>query len=184
MKKFAFVLILLVVSIPLALAGQSVPPPAVPGQAAQAPPAPPAPGTNPLVDYTRQIKYDGLNMSVLLVNNRTVEVLFQAPTKYSMRARANQQTVLYIQGTPQKEVDLSTAFTIEQDGQSMTGTATNIKNFATGKVPAGQRIDGIVEFPKKVDIGKPFTVKNGHGEVQFILTPEAVKALAPPPPGR
>src|SRR6478672_7103271 len=122
MKKFAFVLILFVVSIPLALAGQSVPPPAVPG-AAQ---APPAPGTNALVDYTRPIKYDGLNLSVLLVNNRTVEVLFQAPTKYSMRARANQQTVLYIQGTPQKEVDLSTAFTIEQDGQSMPGTATNI----------------------------------------------------------
>jgi len=184
MKKFVFVLIMLVVSLPLTLAAQNpppVPPPAVPGAA-----APPAPGTNALVDYTRQIKYDGLSMSVLLVNNRTVEVLFQAPVKYSMRARANQQTVLYIQGTPQKEFDLSTAFTIEQDGQSMPGTATSIKNFVTGKVPAGQRIDGIVEFPKKVDISKPFTVKNGHGEVQFVLTPEAIKALAPapPPPGR
>src|SRR5689334_12216631 len=114
MKKFSFVIIVLAVSIPLALAGQSVPPPPVPGQAPQAP----APGTNALVDYTRPIKYDGLNLSVLLVNNRTVEVLFQAPAKYSMRARANQQTVLYIQGTPQKEVEISTAFTIEQDGQS------------------------------------------------------------------
>ena len=184
MKKSVFVLILLVVSIPLTLAAQNpppIPPPAVPGQAAPA--AAPAPGTNPLVDYTRPIKYDGLNMSVLLVNNRTVEVLFQAPAKYSMRARANQQTVLYIQGTPQKDFDLSTDFTIEQEGMPpMTGTATSIKNFVKGKVPAGQRIDGIVEFPKKVDISKPFTVKNGTGSVQFILTPEAIKALAPPPP--
>src|SRR5436190_24269859 len=125
MKKSVFVLIMLFVSLPLTLAAQNpppIPPPAVPGTAA---PAPPAPGTNALVDYIRQIKYDGLNMSVLLVNNRTVEVLFQAPTKYSMRARANQQTLLYIQGTPQKEFDLSTAFTIEQEGQPpMTGTAT------------------------------------------------------------
>jgi hypothetical protein len=178
MKKSVFVLMLFIVSIPLAFAGQNPPAPAAPGQAAAAP----APGTNALVDYTRHIKYDGLTLSVLLVNNRTVEVLFQAPLKYSMRARANQQTVLYIQGTPQKDFELSNAFTIEQDGQIMTGTSTSVKNFVNGKVPAGQRIDGVVEFQKKVDISKPFTVKNGQGEVQFILTPEAIKALAPPPP--
>jgi hypothetical protein len=171
MKKSIFALILLTVSLPLVFGSQNPP--------SQA--APPAPGTNPLVDYTRQIKYDGLTLSVLLVNNRTVEILFQAPAKYSMRARANQQTLLYVQGTPQKDFELSNAFTIEQDGQTMTGTSTSIKNFVNGKVPAGKRIDGIVEFPKKVDISKPFTVKNGHGEVEFVLTPEAIKALAPPP---
>jgi hypothetical protein len=175
MKKSIFALILLAVSLPLVF-GSENPPTLAPGQT-----APPAPGTNPLVDYTRQIKYDGLTLSVLLVNNRTVEVLFQAPLKYSMRARANQQTVLYVQGTPQKDFELTNAFTIEQDGQTMTGMSTSVKNFVNGKVPAGQRIDGIVEFPKKVDISKPFTVKNGHGQVEFVLTPEAIKALAPPP---
>ena len=156
-------------------------PPAPPASPAQA--TPPAPGENALVDYTRQIKYDGLTLSVLLVNNRTVEVLFQAPTKYSMRARANQQTVLYVQGTPTKDFDLTNTFSIEQGGETLTGTATSIKNFTGGKVPAGQRIDGIVEFPKKIDITKPFTVKNGKAEVQFVLTPEAIKALQPAAPG-
>src|SRR5215467_11275732 len=122
MKKTIFFTLISVFTISLAYAQN---PPAVQVPA----PAAPAPGQNPLVDYTRQIKYDGLNLSVLLVNNRTVEVLFQAPAKYSMRARANQQTVLYIQGTPTKEFDLNNAFTIEQDGQTLTGTSTSIKNF-------------------------------------------------------
>ena len=182
MKKTALVVLIGMLSLPLiVLAGQTTP---APGQAQ---PAPPAPGTNALVDYTRHIKYEGLTLSVLLVNNRTVEVLFQAPAKYSMRARANQQTVLYVQGTPSKDFDLSNAFTIEQDGQTLTGTSTSIKNFVNGKVAAGQRVDGIVEFPKKIDISKPFTVKNGTtGSVEFVLTPEAIKALAPPatPGGR
>src|SRR2546423_10396392 len=62
---------------------------------------------------------------------------------------------------------ITNAFSIEQDGQTISGTSTSIKNFVNGKVPAGQRIDGIVEFSKKVDISKPFTVKNGTtGAVQ------------------
>src|SRR5262245_24575964 len=172
MKKTALAVVIVLI-LPLALISQN--PPAAP--AAQAPAAAPAPGANPLVDYTRQIKYDGLTLSVVLVNSRTAEVLFQAPMKYSMRARSAQQTVLYIQGTPQKDFDLTTGFSIEHEGQTMQGTSTSIKNFANGKVPAGQRIDGIVDFPKKVDITKPFTVKNGKGEVQFVLTAEAIKAL-------
>ena len=182
MKKTAFAVLIGMFLLPLlVVAGQTPTPPPVPGQA----PAQPANGANVLADYMRQIKYDGLTLSVLLVNNKTVEVLFQAPTKYSMRARANQQTVLYVQGTPSKEIDLNNAFTIEQDGQTMTGTSTSIKNFVGGKVPAGQRIDGIVEFPKKVDLSKSFTVHNGTaGAVQFVLTDAAIKALAPPtPPG-
>ena len=115
MKKTAFSVLIGVVLLPLlVVAGQPVPPP-LPAQAQ------PAAGANVLADYMRQIKYDGLTLSVLLVNNKTVEVLFQAPTKYSMRARANQQTILYIQGTPSKEFAVSNVFTIEQDGQTMNG---------------------------------------------------------------
>jgi len=182
MKKTVFIL-LIMRAVPSIIVGQNPPPVSVapPGQTSA---EPPAPGTNALVDYTRQIKYDGLTLSVLLVNNRTVEILFQAPLKYSMRARAGQQTLLYVQGTTQKDFDLTNTFTIEQDGQSIAGVSTSMKNFVNGKVPAGQRIDGIVEFPKKIDIGKPFTVKNGSGSVQFILTPEAIKALAPPAPSQ
>ena len=176
MKKTVFLALILSICLPLAFAAQNPPAP-------QAPAPTPASGTNALADYTRQIKYDGLVLSVLLVNNRTAEVLFQPPMRYSMRARANQQTVLYVQGTPAKDFDLTNVFTIEQEGQTLAGTSTSVKNFTTGKVPAGQRIDGIVEFSRKVDLTKAFTVHNGTaGSVQFILTPEAIKALTPPPP--
>ena len=69
MKKSVFPVLTGMLLLPLFLAAQATPP---------------APGPNALADYTRQIKYDGLTLSVLLVNSRTVEVLFQAPTKYSM----------------------------------------------------------------------------------------------------
>jgi len=179
MKKTAFAVIAALFVCVIAVAGQTPVPPPVPGRAPAAQP-PANPTGNVLAEYMRPIKYDGLTLNVLLVNNRTVEVLFQAPTKYSMRARANQQTVLYIQGTPSKDFNLTTAFTIEQDGETLTGKSTSIKNFVDGKVAPGQRIDGIVEFPKKIDISKPFTVKNGTaGSVQFVLTADAIKALAP-----
>jgi hypothetical protein len=184
MKKTAFAVLIAALLLPLmVVAAQAPTPPPIPGQA---PAAQPAPGAQVLADYMRQIKYDGLTLSVLLVNNKTVEILFQAPQKYSMRARASQETVLYVQGTPSKDIDLSNTFVIEQDGQTLNGTPTSIKNFVSGKVPAGQRIDGIVEFTKKIDVSKPFTVKNGStGSVQFVLTPDAIKALAPAPaPGR
>jgi hypothetical protein len=177
MKQTALAVVI-ALTLPLALISQNPPaPPAVQAPAGQAPAAAPAPGANPLADYTRQIRYDGLTLSVVLINNRTAELLFQPPMRYSMRARSAQQTVLYVQGTPQKDFDLTAAFSIEQEGQTMQGTSTSIKNFVNGKVPAGQRIDGIVDFQKKVDITKPFTVKNGKGEVQFVLTAEAIKAL-------
>jgi len=175
MKKATSVAVfILFIIVAMSLAAQNPP---VPAQSQ--PPAAPAPGANPLADYTRQIKYDGLTLSVVLVNARTADILFQAPIKYSMRARANQQTVLYIQGTPQKEIEFTNTFTIVQNGETLSGTSTNLKNFVTGKAPTGQRIDGLIEFPKKVDINKPFTVKNGKGEVEFVLTPEAIKALQP-----
>ena len=97
--------------------------------------------------------------------------------KYSMRARSSTADRPVCSGNSPERLDLTTSFSIEQEGQTLQGTATSIKNFMNGKVPAGQRIDGIVDFTKKVDITKPFTVKNGKGEVQFVLTAEAIKAL-------
>ena len=180
MKKTASAVLIAVLSFPMLGTSQSVPPP-VPGKAtAQA--APQAATANPLADYMRQIKYDGFTLSVVLVNSKTVEVLFQAPTKYSMRARANQETVLFIQGAATKDFDLPGDFTIEQDGQTMNGAFSGFNGVKAGKIEAGKRIDGIVEFQKKVDISKPFTVKNGAaGSVQFVLSADAIKALAPPP---
>ena len=131
--------------------------------------------------FTRSGKFSGITLYFVHMNNRTVEALFQAPTKYSMRARANMATMLYVQGTPDKDVTLATDFVLEQDGQTMNGTPFNIKNFQAGAVPKGERIDGIVQFEKKVDLSHPFTIKNGGDSIEFSLSPEALKLLEPPP---
>src|SRR5262245_60196898 len=132
MKKTAFAILVSTFVFGLILSAQNPPPVSVPPPAGQAPGAAPAAQPNPLADYTRQIKYDGLTLSIVLVNNRTAEVLFQAPMKYSMRARSAQQTVLYVQGTPQKDFDFTNTFSIIQENETLAGTSTSMKNFVTG----------------------------------------------------
>ena len=179
MKRAALAVLILLFVFQIGLFGQTAPAQAPPQ--VTAPATPPAPGTNPLFDYMRPINYDGLTLRIVLINDRTADVLFQTPQKQAMKARSHQQTVLLVQGTPTKEVDLTTTFTITQGTDTMNGTTTSRQGFVAGKAPAGQRVEAIVEFPKKIDVSQPFTIKNGTGEVQFVLTPEAIKALAPPP---
>jgi hypothetical protein len=86
-------------------------------------------------------------------------------------------TMLYVQGTPGRDIDFRPAFTIQQGGDAIEGKAVNIKNFDTGKVAKGARIDGVVEFPTKVDLTKPFRVANGIDFVEFKLSNDALKSL-------
>ena len=139
----------------------------------------PAQDPNVLKQFTRAAKFNGVTLYFVHMNNRTVEALFQAPTKYAMRARANMATMLYVQGTPEKEVNLNTDFMLEQDGQTTAGTAHNIKNFKAGAVPKGERIDGILQFDTKIDLTHPFLIRNADASVEFKLSPEALKMLAP-----
>lgn len=120
-----------------------------------------------LAEYMQPIQYDGIQLNFVVVNATTSEILFQAPLKYAMRARAAQSTILYVQGTPQKDMDFSTNFTIVQNGKTIATTPTNIKNFVNGKVTKGERIDGYLTFAEKVDLTTKFTLKyaNGSGVV-------------------
>jgi hypothetical protein len=141
----------------------------------------PAQDPGVLQQFTRSGKFNGVTLFFVYMNNRTVEALFQAPTKYAMRARANMSTMMYVQGTPDKEASLNTDFVLEQDGQTTGGTAHNIKNFKAGTVPKGERIDGIIQFETKVNPSHPFTVRNADALVEFKLSPEALKLLEPQP---
>ena len=136
-----------------------------------------------LKDFTRFGQADGLSWSFVLLNDRTVDVLFQAPGKYAIRARANQSTTFYVQGTPEKDVQIDTTFVVTQDGKTIAGTSHNIKNFAAGTAAKGLRIDGILQLDQKVDISRPFTIKGANNlSVEFKLTPEAVQLAHPVPP--
>jgi hypothetical protein len=134
-----------------------------------------------LKEFTRSSAADGLSLSFVHLNSRTVDVLFEAPGKYALRARANQSTMLYVQGVPEKDVMVDTKFFLEQGGEKADGVVQNIKNFqSTTMVPKGERIDGIIYFQKKVDLTQEFTVGNATTSVVFKLSHEALKLLEPP----
>ncbi len=140
-------------------------------------------GQTVLKEFTRHGQGEGIGWSFVLLNDRTVDVLFQAPGKYAIRARANQSTTFYVQATPEKDVQVDTKFEVEQDGKTYTGTSHNIKNFAAGSVAKGNRIDGIVQLDQKLNLAHPFTIKGANNlSVEFKLTPEAVQLAAPVPP--
>lgn len=161
MKKVVPLILGLILTVPAAFAQE--------GQAAS--------GLS-LKDFTSSIREDGITLSLVHLNDGTVDVLFQAPIKFSMKARARQGTLLYVQGVAQKDVALDTVFVAEQNGETVESTLTNIKNFAAGKIPKGQRVDAIIEFKKKLDVTKPFKVKNGKDSVDFKLSASALKVIA------
>lgn len=136
-----------------------------------------------LKDYSGVLKAEGLPLTLVHMTSKTVPLLFQPPTLYAMRARANQSLMFYVQGTPQKDVQLDTgAFVVEQNGQTISSTAINIKGFQKGKAPKGTQIDGLLVFEKQVDLSKAFSIVNGRDSVLFKFKAEQLKELAPPAP--
>ncbi len=142
----------------------------------------PNPKTAVLKEFTRTAQLDGLTLSFVLLNDRTVDALFEAPGKYAMRARARMATTFYVQGMPEKDIQLDTKFVVEQDGQTLVGTAHNIKNFTAGAVAKGTRIDGILQMEKKLDLSHAFRIKGDNADIEFKLTPEALKLSEPVAP--
>jgi hypothetical protein len=150
MKRILMAVALLVVSAPLALNGQDL--------------------TSQLKEYTRVLPGDGLNLSLVLLTEQTVPIIFQPPTMYAIRARTKEATMLYVQGTPSRSVELDTTnFTIEQGGESITSVPTNIKNFMKGKakLSSGETVTGMLTFMKLVDAAKPFKVKHAKDSIEF-----------------
>ncbi len=136
-----------------------------------------------LKEFTRFGQAEGLGWNFVLLNDRTVDVLFQAPGKYAIRARANQSTTFYVQATPEKDVQVDPKFEVEQDGKTFAGTAHNIKNFTPGNVAKGTRIDGILQLDQKLNLSHPFVIKGANNlAVEFKLTPEEVQLAQPLPP--
>jgi hypothetical protein len=129
--------------------------------------------TDALKPYTAVLQTDGLPLALIVVNNTTAPVLFQPPTLYAIRARANEMTTLYVQGVAAKPVELdTTSFVMEQSGSaSSKGTPTSIKNFTKGKVKLGKgdRVDGLLTFERMFNMRQVFTVKHGKDSVDVKL---------------
>jgi len=136
-----------------------------------------------LKEFTRSGQGDGLTWTFVLLNDRTVEVLFQAPGKYAMRAGANQTTTFYVQATPEKDIQLDPKFEVEQGGKTFAGASHSIKNFAAGAVTKGDRIDAVLQLDQKLNLAHPFKIKGANNfSLEFKLSPEAVQLAQPIPP--
>jgi hypothetical protein len=135
-------------------------------------------------DYSKVMMSDDVPLNIVHLNAKTVPVLFQPPMLYSMRARASQQTMVYVQTVVEANAELDTSnFFLDQGGTSTPGTPTSISNFTKGKLrlKLGDKVDGIVAFPVLADVSKPFTIRHGMDKVDFRFTDSQVKALAPAP---
>ena len=129
-------------------------------------------------EFTRSAKMDGVTLSFVLLNNKTVEALFSGEGKYAMRARANMATLFFVQGVPEKNIKLDPQFEVEQDGQTYKGETINMKNLQSGNVAKGTRIEGLIQLNRKIDLNQPFKVRCVHNpSADFKLSPETLKLL-------
>jgi hypothetical protein len=129
-------------------------------------------------EFARSATIDGLVLNYVLLNNKTIDILFPGDSKYAMRARANTATMFLVQGTPTRNLaQFDPKFVIEQNGQSFAGQSVNIKNLQSGSVEKGTNIEGLIQLSQKIDVTQPFKIKSHTGVTEFKLSPKAIKLL-------
>jgi hypothetical protein len=128
--------------------------------------------------FERSARINGITLRFVLLNNETVESLFQGAGKYAIRARANMTTVFYIGGRPERDAALNTNFFVEQDGKVHTGEVIDIQNFKSGLVTRGTKIDGLLQLNEKIDVTRPFVIKDSSNfSLEFELSREALRLI-------
>jgi hypothetical protein len=126
--------------------------------------------------FSSDARTDWGNLRVVVLNDRTVEALFgSSPAKAAFRTKARMTSVFFVQGTVNKEFEFKPEITVEQKGEKLPGKITPMKNFAGGKVPKGEMMQGLVELPKKIDLYEPFKVNVAGQNVDFNLNDDDVR---------
>lgn len=129
-------------------------------------------------EFERSVRINGIRFRIVLLNNDTVESLFQGAGKYSIRARANMTTVFYVGARPERDTIFNVDFVVVQDGKKYTGEAINIQNFKSGPVTRGTKIDGLFQLDEKIDVTRPFSIKSSSGfSLEFKLSQEALRLM-------
>ncbi len=129
-------------------------------------------------EFARSAKMDGVTFNYVLLNNKTIDILFPGDAKYAMRARANAATMFFVQGIPSKDLaQFTPKFVIEQAGKAFEGENVNIRNLQAGAVSKGTKIEGLIQLSQKIDVTQPFKIKNADMAAEFKLSQEAIQLL-------
>jgi hypothetical protein len=143
-----------------------------------APELTPAQKTALIKEFARSANIDGVLFNYVLLNNKTIDILFSGDSKYAIRAQASAATMFFVQGLPSKDVaKFDPKFVIEQDGKSFDGANVNIKNLQAGALAKGAKFEGFIQLSQKIDVTHPFTIKNASNTTEFKLSQEALKLL-------
>lgn len=127
--------------------------------------------------FSSPIKTDGGMFQVVILNDRTVEALFgTSPAKIALRTKARMTAVFFVQGTAGKDFDFKPEATVVQKGETLEGKPTAVsKNFLAGKLAKGDKVQGMIEFPKQIDLFDPFKFTMNGQTVEFRLNEDDVR---------
>ncbi len=127
-----------------------------------------------LKEFTRTDYFSGAKLSFVLLNDKTIGIFFNGPSKDTVQAKVDAGTCFYVLGTANQKTKMRTDFSVEQDGEKFPATMMNIKNFVDGSVAKGEKFSGILQIQKKLKLNRLFTINGAGGLVEFKLSSVAL----------
>ena len=136
-----------------------------------------------LQDFGRRSSGNGLDLLIVHLNDRSTDVLFEAPAKYSLRAQARQRTMFYVLGTAERDVAVSTDYRLRQPEISVNELRfrpASISGFEDGaRLAAGESFTGLLMLDQILPIRTPFSVVRGEHTFNFEFTPNVLSQIIP-----
>jgi hypothetical protein len=168
MTRLAAVLATLILLVSPVGAGEQSPTPLSPEEA--------------LDEFGAVVEDGGLTLAVIHLNDRSVEALFSAPSKYSLRVQAKQSTMFFVQGTNDgsRMVRPGLEWQIRQDANLISSRVVSISNFEeNSEVSRGDQYSGLVVADGLVDPRSAFTVENGSYHFDFDFSASQADMIDP-----
>ncbi len=166
MKRLAILLLTIAMLVPAAAAAQETPDL---GQVLQ--------------DFGRRPSGNGLDLLLVHLNDKSTDVLFEPPSKYSLRAQARQVTMFYVLGTADRSAVVSTDYRVRQTEISVNElrlSPHSISGFEDGaRLAAGDTFIGILMLDQVLSLRTPFSVVQEEHTFVFEFTPNVLSQLAP-----
>ena len=121
-----------------------------------------------------------ITMTVLHLNDATVEALFVPPTKYSLRVQAKQTTIFYVQGRTKQSMRLGVEWRVRQSQRMIQATTLSISNFEPEtELSEGEQFTGLVVLDQLVNPRAEFTLLNDPYRFDFTFSPNAIAQIDP-----